>query len=312
MPLVLQNSPMNRVIAHLRLMRPANIITAVADILAGFAAAGAMAGAYGFSNIIFEGEGVIALIWLCLATIGLYGGGVVFNDVFDAELDKVERPERAIPSGQASTMSASLLGASLLLLGILAAWQVNMISGLLAITVALLALLYDSWGKHQLYFGPLNMGLCRGGNLLLGVSVLPELVTELWFLGLIPVVYIAAITMISRGEVHGGNRKALQGGVVMYAAVILTIVVLAFFTPSAWWQVLPFVALFAYLIFPPLLNALRKQEPSLIGKAVKAGVISLIVMNAALATAFAGWMWGVGILLLLPVSRWMARSFAVT
>ena len=30
-------------------------------------------------------------IGLCLATIGLYGGGVVFNDVFDAGLDAVER-----------------------------------------------------------------------------------------------------------------------------------------------------------------------------------------------------------------------------
>lgn len=135
---------------------------------------------------------------------------------------------------------------------------------------------------------------------------------QLWYLGLIPVVYIAAITMISRGEVHGGNRRALKAGLFMYGLIVITILFLAFFTGSAWWQVLPFVALFAYLIFPPLVKALQKQEGRLIGKAVKAGVLSLIVLNAAVATAFAGWLWGVAILLLLPLSRRVARSFAVT
>ena len=302
---------MNRVVAHLRLMRPANIVTAIADIAAGFAASVALARPGGLQwGLSFEGAQ--ALLWLCLSTIGLYGGGVVFNDVFDAELDKVERPERAIPSGQASIASASLLGAFLLLMGVLAAWQVSSFSGVLALTIALLALLYDSWGKHQLYFGPINMGMCRGANLLLGVSALPAMLSELWYIGLIPIIYIAAITMISRGEVHGGNRKALQGGLFIYSFIVLALLGLAFFTESAWWQVLPFVALFAYLIFPPLLKALKEKEAPLIGKAVKAGVLSLIVLNAALATAFAGWMWGLAILLLLPLSLWVARSFAVT
>ncbi|MBW3545690.1 MAG: UbiA-like protein EboC, partial [Bacteroidetes bacterium] len=192
------------------------------------------------------------------------------------------------------------------------AWQVSAFSGVLALTIALLALLYDAWGKHTKYFGPINMGLCRGANLLLGVSALPAMLPELWYIGLIPIIYIAAITMISRGEVHGGNRLALQAGLFIYAIVIVTIITLSFFTAAAWWQVVPFVALFAYLIFPPLIEALHKQDPKFIGKAVKAGVISLIVLNAALATAFAGWQWGLIILLLLPLSRWLARSFAVT
>lgn len=312
MALAVRKESRNKLLAHIRLMRPANIITAIADIVAGFAASTALVYTGSQPQGAFWGDGSWALAWLCLSTVGLYGGGVVFNDVFDADLDRVERPERAIPSGQASVATASLLGGSLLLGGILAAWQVSLPSGLLAIAIALCALLYDAWGKHQLFFGPLNMGLCRGGNLLLGVSALPATLSQLWYLALIPVVYIAAITMISRGEVHGGNRSALKGGLLMYALVILTILALAFLTTASWWQVLPFVALFAYLIFPPLLDALRKQEARFIGRAVKAGVLSLIVLNAALATAFAGWMWGLAILLLLPLSRWMARSFAVT
>lgn len=303
---------MNTITAHIRLMRPANIITAIADILAGFAISGAALQVFPFSGQQPFPDLLSALVWLCIATVGLYGGGIVFNDVFDADLDHVERPERPIPSGAASVRSASILGGLLLLVGITAAWQVSVTSGLIAMAVAGLALLYDAWGKHQLLIGPVNMGLCRGGNLLLGISAIPAMVAEMWFMGLIPVIYIAAITMISRGEVHGGNRRALQGGILMYAFIIVLILLLSVFSAAAWWQVLPFVLLFSYLIYPPLINALRKQDPRLIGKAVKAGVLSLIVLNASLASAFAGWQTGILVLALLPVSLWIARSFAVT
>ncbi len=302
---------MKTFIAHLRLMRPANIVTAIADVLAGFAVSGA-------ALQLFSAEGsdssslVNSLLWLIIATIGLYGGGIVFNDVFDAELDRKERPERPIPSGEASIMSATILAVLLLIIGIAAAFQVTFLSGIIAVVVAALAVLYDAWGKHHLIFGPVNMGLCRGGNLLLGVSAIPAVVQDLWFLALIPVVYIAAITIISRGEVHGSNKKALVGGALMYGAIIGVLIIMAFLSNIEWWQVMPFVLLFAWFIFPPLLKAIRKQEPQLIGKAVKAGVISLIILNATLASAFAGWMYGVVVLLLLPVSLGIAKKFAVT
>lgn len=299
---------MNKLIAYIRLTRPANIVTAIADILAGFAVSGAALSLWG------EGSDNLlsALLWLCLATIGLYGGGVAFNDVFDAALDRRERPERPIPSGQVSVNNAAWMAGGLLAVGVAAAWQVSVLSGWIALSVALLAVLYDAWGKHQLVFGPINMGLCRSGNLLLGVSAVPSSVGEVWYLSIIPLVYIAAITMISRGEVHGKNRKALKGGLGMYVMILLAIFYLSLISPVEWWKVFPFLLLLAYLIIPPLLHALAGEKPALIGKAVKAGVISLIVLNAALASAYAGWEYGLVVLVLLPISLWMARKFAVT
>lgn len=302
---------MSSIIAHLRLMRPANIITAIADILAGFAISGAAVEVFSWELQGFP-EVLNSLLWLILATVGLYGGGIVFNDVFDAELDKKERPERPIPSGKASVLSASVLASILLIIGIAGAWQVSSFSGVIAILVAALAILYNAWGKHQLILGPINMGLCRGGNLLLGVSTFPEALQEMGYIALVPVVYIAAITMISRGEVHGGNRKAIIGGGAMYGIIISVVIILAFLSEIPWWQVMPFVLLFAYLIFRPLLKALKEMEPKFIGKAVKAGVLSLIVLNAALASVFAGWIYGLIVLLLLPVSIIIAKKFSVT
>lgn len=303
---------MKKLMAYLRLTRPANIVTAIADILAGIAVSGAAILLIWPELAVGPRPGFASWVWLCVATIGLYGGGVAFNDVFDAELDRVERPERPIPSGIVPLRNAAIMAGALLLIGVIAAWQVSLLSGLIALAVAILCILYDAWGKHQSIFGPINMGLCRTGNLLLGVSIVPEMVETYWYLGLIPLVYIAAITMISRGEVHGENKTALQGGGAMYGLVVLSLLGLSFSNPTPWWQALPFLLLLCYMIFPPLLRALNTQKPQLIGKAVKAGVIAQIVVNSTLASVFAGWQFGILVVLLLPLSIWIARKFAVT
>jgi 1,4-dihydroxy-2-naphthoate octaprenyltransferase len=291
---------MKKLTGFLRLMRPANIVTAISDILAGAALAGYIGG----------GEQTASVLWLVLSTIGLYGGGVVFNDVFDAGLDRVERPERPIPSGLISETEGALLGSILLMVGVGAAFIFSALSGAIAMAIAAAALVYDKWGKHHRFLGPLNMGLCRGLDLLLGMSLVPGVITHYGWLALIPVIYIAAITMISRGEVHGGKSTTILAAAGLYALVIFTIAAAAV-NNEAYFS-LVFLLLFALLIFPPLMRALREPVGKNIGRAVKAGVLALIIMNASWAAAAGAIYLAVFIALLLPVSIALARLFAVT
>ena len=288
--------------SYLQLMRPANITTAWADILMGYAA--------GVS--IVDGTNLVALGWLILATTGLYAGGVVFNDVCDAKLDAVERPERPIPSGRASQPRAIALGTILLALGILAAAMVSTLSAILAIGVAIAALIYDKWSKHQTFLGPINMGLCRGGNLLLGVSAVSGAVSNLWYLALIPIIYIAAITAISQGEVRGGKKVTGVVAIALVIVVIGSIVSLDILPAYSFLVSLPFLSLFTALVLPPFIRAAIDPNPQLIQTAVKAGVLSLIVLDASIAAGFNGWVYGSLLLALLPLSRFLARMFAVT
>ncbi|MFD2148573.1 UbiA-like protein EboC [Mucilaginibacter antarcticus] len=289
---------------YLRLMRPANIVTSVADVLAGIAISGY------FFNLKFEPTSFYPVVLLCLSTMGLYGGGIVFNDVFDAELDKKERPERAIPSGLISLREAAFLGAFLLLWGIGFAFSYSNLAGFIAIAIAFFALLYNKVSKHIKFIGPLNMGLCRGLNLLLGISVIVPMLTQFYYLAAVPIIYIFSITMISQGEVHGGNKRNLYIGGVLYATVILAI--LYFSISQAQSMAILFLLPFVWMIFTPLINAIKNPVGPNIGKAVKAGVISLILMDAAWAAAF-GSMWaGMFIACLLPLSMWFAKAFAVT
>nr|WP_277873901.1 MULTISPECIES: UbiA-like protein EboC [unclassified Trichocoleus] len=296
----------HRLWAYLQLMRPANIVTAWADILVGFAASGAIA----FLNQTLTGSATLA--WLLLATTGLYGGGVVFNDVFDAELDAKERPERPIPSDRASRQGAIALGSLLLVVGIVAALQVSWLSGAIAATIAFAALLYDAFGKHHSILGPVNMGICRGGNLLLGVSAVPAMLGERWFLALIPITYIAAVTAISQGEVHGGKASTGITALLFVGAVIVSILALGLLPDYQILAALPFILLFAGRVLPAFVKAAREPTPDLIRVAVKAGVLSLIVLDATVAAGFATLPYGLLVLSLLPISMILAQIFAVT
>ncbi|MEM8828008.1 MAG: UbiA-like protein EboC [Cyanobacteria bacterium P01_G01_bin.19] len=298
----LQSSNSQSVWAYLQLMRPANIVTAWADILMGCAAAGIYT-----SNLDFT-----IIFWLLLSTTGLYGGGVVFNDVCDAELDAVERPERPIPSGKASLFGAIALGTSLLAMGIFSAAMVSTLSATLATVVAAMALVYDLWGKHQTFLGPLNMGVCRGGNLLLGVSAVPLAVGDRWYLALIPIVYIAAITAIAQGEVYGGKKATGIIAIALVSLVVGSIIALKLLPEYTLTSTLPFLLLFIALVFPPFIKAAANPNPQYIQTAVKAGILSLIVLNATIATGFTDWIYGLCLLALLPLSGFLGKMFAIT
>ena len=280
-------------------MRPPNLVTSAADILAGFAAAGAQ-------------HRLSSLPFLIGASVLLYAGGVVLNDVFDARLDSSERPERPIPSGRVSIREAALFGGTLLSGGIVLATCASMLSGLLASAIAMLVIVYNWRGKHNKIAGPIVMGLCRSFNLLLGISALPLLVEQRWYLALIPLAYIAAITAISTGEVHGGERKTGTLALVLVGVVLTALLALGLTPGFQFFYLLPFVLLLAWRVVPPFWRAYRTLDPMMIRKAVKAGVLSLIVLDAAVAGGYAGLWFGLGVLVLLFLASWIARPFAVT
>lgn len=296
---------MNRFLkGYLQLMRPANLPTAAADIFAGAAIAGFFVAAP-FAIFLATSLG-----FLVLSSVFLYAGGVVLNDVFDYKLDAIERPERPIPSGLISLKSAAIFGSVLLLIGVILAFYENPLSGCIATALAISIVLYDAFSKKYGFLGPLNMGFCRSLNLLLGMSVLGEIVN--WWFAIIPLMYIFAITLISRGEVHGDNKNHIIWAGILYALVIFGVVSVVLLETDQILQTIPFLILFAFLIFKPLVGAYRSNSPGNIKKAVIAGVLSLIVLDAVLATGFSIWWYGLLILLLLPLSMLLSKLFAVT
>ncbi len=300
---------MKQLTTYLQLMRPANIVTSLADILVGFAIVAFAAQQLNGNNTAHM---LLLLLLLLLSTAGLYGGGVVMNDVFDAELDKIERPERPIPSGRISKMDATLLGMGLLIAGIVMAFLVTWQSGVIALLIAALALNYDAITKKYLWAGPINMALCRACNLLLGISIVAGMLSHYWLVFFVHLFYISAVTIISKGEVNGGNRNFLLIACGLYVLAIVTVLSLSLTPGFEVLRALPFLAVLAYFVFSSLQKALKTLQAMDLRRAVKFGILSLIFLDAAMAAGYAGWWYGLAMLILLPISMVLGKKFAVT
>lgn len=193
-----------RPLAWWQLLRAANVFTAASNVIAGF--------------LIVRGEWAPAetLALLIAASACLYLAGMVLNDVYDAELDAVERPERPIPAGHISRTTASSAGWALLSGGVLLSWLAALtcghpMPGLLGVLLAFAIIRYDSVLKST-WIGPVAMGWCRVLNVMLGASVAGALTREwpalLYAIGV--GLYTVVLTNIARSETIGELSRKLH------------------------------------------------------------------------------------------------------
>jgi hypothetical protein len=294
---------MKKISAFLRIMRPAGIVVAIADVLAGVTIAGR------FENGLDKTW--VNILLLCTSTAFLYAGGVVYNDVFDADVDAVTHPERPIPAGIIKITQAKIFGVILFVIGIASAALGSSLGGFIALGITFFALIYDKWGKHNTVFGPLNLGICRGLNLILGLSLVPGELQQWFFLALIPIIYIYAVTLIGRGGATGSKNQNLKIGAVLYLAVIGTIIYQADYNGELD-QTLLILLPFALTIFISLSNAIKHPVANNIRKAERSGTLMFILIDAAWAITFDSWLATAIIVCLLLISLWLAKVFPVS
>jgi len=290
---------------YLVLTRPANLLTAAADILAGAAITG-------FFSQHLNTSTWLSLLALLTASVALYAGSVVFNDFFDAEPDRQQRPERPIPSGMVSRNNAAILGTSLFIIGIISASLVSNQSTLLALSIIAFALVYNSWGKHHVIVGPALMGLCRACNLLLGMSLITNGLFHNWPISGLPLLFVAAITLTSQGEVIGNNRLSIILAAVLDMTVLGVLLWLGMSKNIQFFSLLPFLLLWSGMNLRTKYQAITSNHPANIMRAVKTSVISLIPLDACYAVIFSNGSIALLILVLLPFSILLSKYFAVT
>lgn len=144
--------------AILSLMRLRLLPSAITDVLAGAAIAGGVSGPL-----------VVGVVRTVLASGLIYSAGMVLNDVADAERDRELAPTRAIPSGLVSRRQAAVLGFTMLALGLaVVPWP---LPGVIAAVVVALVVAYDFGCTRRPRLGAPVLGLCRAGNVSLGVAV---------------------------------------------------------------------------------------------------------------------------------------------
>jgi 4-hydroxybenzoate polyprenyltransferase len=280
-------------------MRIPNAFTAVADVSAGFLAAGGWVG------------DSPRLAWLALASACLYTGGIVLNDICDLELDRRERAGRPLPSGRIALGRARGLAALLLGGGLAVSGLVTTGSLITAALLVVLIILYDGWAKRSAVLGPVCMGSCRFVNVLLGSTGVSGEHPAQWMPALLVAGLVVSATLLSRDEVRGGRRNGVLGASVG----LLAIVALA----GAWIRTdgvdawgLAFLAGFLVFTAPALARAWQSPSPVAIQRGVKRLVLGIIPLDAVVAAGAAGPMAGCLVLGLLIPCLGLARWIYVT
>jgi 1,4-dihydroxy-2-naphthoate octaprenyltransferase len=305
---------MNRLKAYAQLVRLPNLPSALADIMLGVLVTG---------SLTVPGRWPAYLL-LMLASVCLYCGGMAWNDFFDLEQDRRERPERPIPSGRITPFHAAVCAAALVAAGVLFAFLSGLVQSsrgegsyltptVLALLLTGAIFLYDAWLKRTA-IGPLGMGACRFLNVLLGITPVAAL---LWsrglYLAIVVGLYIVGVTWLARTEARASSRSALIGA----ASVILLSLLMVLPLPTLPLPVVPPAdassLLFPYLLVGlaffvgfPVVAAIRAPTPARVQSAVKRSLMGLILLDMVLATALAG-SWGLVLVVLMAPSVYLNR-----
>ena len=301
---------------YARLLRLPNVFTAFADIGVGVCAT------IGLASPAIDGSFLLRTALLFLASGSLYLAGMVWNDYFDLEEDRRDRPFRPIPSGKISLQRAWVIGFALLLVGFASAslsgiteqgWHFSgaILSGLLVVAV----LLYDARVKRTAA-GPIGMALCRFLNVLLGLT-LADFHSIPWItrlhLATVVGVYIIGVTWFARTEEKRSNPEILRAAAfVLLGALLLTLAVPVRVPSGTTSPLFPYLLVaFGFIVGIPVLRAIRQPTPDNVQAGVKRCILGLVGLDALLASVFVGTP-GLLLLLLLPPALWLGKWVSST
>jgi geranylgeranylglycerol-phosphate geranylgeranyltransferase len=146
--------------AALQLLRPLNLVIIFAGTILG--------------GVLGAGPGVLlgaqaAGLWLAAASAMLVAaGGNSINDYFDIAIDRVNRPDRPLPSGRLSPAAALLVWGVCSGAGIMVAAAVTLRHAMIALAAVAVLYLYSRYWKRSLLAGNLAVSLLMGTVLLYG------------------------------------------------------------------------------------------------------------------------------------------------
>lgn len=276
---------MSSVAAHLRLIRWPGALTAAVNAMTGFFVARGGART--------TREEAIAACAVAAAGAIVYAGGVVLNDVADADRDAKLHPGRPIPSGAVGRGSANTFGLALLVGGAaLAALLGGAPAGAATAAAALAAYAYDFGAKRSRVAGALVLGAARSANALAGclAAVAPALAQDrlgqplVTMYALAILGYTAMLTYASTFE----ERTPSRATAAAFAIALFVCAALPWAQFNAKWWFAPALAFYP-LVATLLVAARDAAEPDGpgMGALVRAGVFGFLLADAA-------WLFGVG------------------
>ncbi len=196
--------------AYFHIIRPLNCFFASLTIIIG------LLNAYIENNFFSTPNNILTLCGgLCVYFL-IAAASNVINDVFDIEIDKINRPNRAIPSGKIRKNSAILYAAILVGMGLIISLPLGLLSPnsflipILVVFFACIGVLYSWVGKRYGILGNIMVGFAFSFGIPFGallITPILEIPPNIWFFYLTAMFLLISRELVKSMEDIEGDSK---------------------------------------------------------------------------------------------------------
>ncbi len=245
-------------LAVLELVRPVNCaLSGAAVVIAGIIASGRAAV-----------PGYVYLVAFFVAALVAAGGNAI-NDYFDRDIDKVNRPNRPIPSKRMTADQALKAAQSLFIAGILLSiLLVNMYCFILAAVNSVVLVLYSGFFKRRGLPGNISIGYLVGSTFLFGgLSTRVYVAGSLISMPLLILVLMAALSTVGRElikaiqDMPGDKKMRFKTIPIRYGQMGAAILAVIFIADAVLLSPIPYIQgifgiYYLYFLVPSIISFL--------------------------------------------------------
>ena len=145
--------------AYLEIIRPGNAVMAVIAVLL---------------VMLISGNFTLNAFLACIVVLMVIGGGNAINDYFDHKIDKINKPNRPIPSGRISLNAAKIYSVALFVIGTILAFIIGLLPGLIALFTSIVLILYAYNLKKMPLIGNMAVSFFIGLTFIFGAVVVDK------------------------------------------------------------------------------------------------------------------------------------------
>ena len=192
--------------AFISILRPQNCVIGGLTVIAGIAIA------YRMNPVGLLGNYALNFLFGYITYFFVAGGGNVINDIFDIEVDRINRPHRALPSGRMTVRQAWAYVILLSVMGVFFAWLNGIWGSVVVIVFLIVGYAYASKVKELGLAGNFLVAFSFAFGVIYGAFVYGELVgaimipTPAWLFFITAFMILQARETIKGAEDVEGDR----------------------------------------------------------------------------------------------------------
>lgn len=176
---------------YLEILRPGNAVMAVIAI---------------FLMAVISGQFTLEVLMAAVVVFLVTGAGNSINDYFDHKIDAINKPERPIPSGRIALKTALIYSTLLFVVGIILAFSINLLLGIVALLSSILMVFYARDLKTKCLIGNLSISFLTGLCFVFGGIAVGQIIISI-YLGFYAFLMTMAREIVKDMEDMEGDRE---------------------------------------------------------------------------------------------------------